>query len=79
MDGNRTLIGVVILLITTGLIVNYKWKAQIIRWWKKYRVMKFVVNIIVPFIVPFVLTLILTEPHLFENRKELLILHPDLN
>lgn len=60
-------------MITTGLIVNYKWKAQIIRWWKKYHVMKFVVNIVVPFIVPFVLTFILTDPHFFENRKELLI------
>ena len=35
------LIGVLLLLITTGMIVNYKWKTPIIRWWKKYRVFKF--------------------------------------
>ena len=36
------LIGVLLLLITTGMIVNYKWKTSIIRWWKKYRVFRLI-------------------------------------
>lgn len=68
------LIGVVILLITTALIVKYKWKDKIIRWWKKYRIMKFIVNVLVPFIIPFVLSLVLVDPHEYEKRDELFII-----
>ncbi len=69
-----TLVGVAVLLITTGLIVNYKWKEHIIRWWKKYRVMKFIVNVFVPFIVPFVLTLILIKQEEYENWNTLFVI-----
>lgn len=68
-----TLVGISVLVIIVALIIKCEWKYQIIRWWKKYRVLKFVVNIFVPFIIPFILTFILIEPEAFSDRKELFI------
>ena len=63
------LIGVMLLLITTGMIVNYKWKTPIIRWWKKYRVFKFIVNILVPFVVPFILSIVFIDTEKIKKNK----------
>ena len=67
------LIGVMLLLITTGMIVNYKWKTPIIRWGKKYRVFKFIVNILVPFVVPFILSIVFIDPDELNENKWLFV------
>lgn len=49
-----------VLMISLLMAVIIKHRKAIARWWKKYNVWKFIVNVFLPFTIPFVVTIVLS-------------------
>lgn len=61
------------LMISLIILVIIKHRKAIARWWKKYNVWKFIVNVFLPFTIPFVVTIVLSP---WENMKEDILRDP---
>ena len=57
----------VVLMISLLMTVVIKHRKAIARWWKKYNVWKFIVNVFLPFTIPFVVTIVLSP---WDKMKE---------